>query len=525
MRTQQIFLTLVLVSFLIVFSCRPEVPLPPICPPTSVDECSRLKKIRKYELIVELQPGVTSSVLIKEERDSFINQLANDFLEISPEEIDTLYALRECNCDLMLLAIEIPESIWIDIDNGPAGSMSPPEDQNTGEGFIASVGMNYDINIRPAYLPEDSLAINITDKGCNTRTDSLTSTSYSNCGGTLPLYDGPEVRDDLTIIGLIDTGTDPRHNYGREVRENTIVSNKLFYLSQEVEFVEDDIVNGSPGAQFELDGIDQNGNCVNDDLWGFDYYHGDNNPLDLKGHGTHIAGTILSAGESKGGESGIRIMTLQIGGYQNNNLHEAYFECDLFAILCAVNYAVENGAKVINMSLGYYSPYYHVPFRRQLARAIEKDVLVVTSLGNDGSNVDSCSHWPSNFSRIFPKNVIAVAALGNFTSNDVNFQLAPFSNYGQHADLAAPGWMIKSAMAGSFDEYIELSGTSMAAAVVSRRAAMIRDSVILAGGTITAAQIKTQILQEAEVDQSLCVSGGRVLTHRSDSTLLEAIGY
>lgn len=529
MKTQLRFPILVGMAILILFSggCNPN------CPPTPISQCSPLKKIRKtnradtvvVELIVELESGVKTSV-IKDSLDSFKFELATEFLGLIPEQIEeiyTLYSLRECNCDLMLLAIEVPGNIWIDIDNGPAGSMSPPEDQNTGEGFIASVGMNYDINLGPATIPKGGLPINTTEKGCIIRPNPTTSTLSSNCQGELPNNQGQ--LDNLTIVGLVDTGTDPRHDYGLENKENSIVSNRLFFLTQEVESVEEDIVTSFPGEQFVLDGIDQNDNCINDDLWGFDYYHGDNNPLDFKGHGTHIAGTILSVGQPSDVQSGIRIMTLQIGGYRDNHLDEDYFECDLFAILCAVNYAVENGANIINMSLGYYSEYYHIPFFRQLKKAAAADVLVVTSLGNDTVNVDFCAHWPSNFVDSFPNNLIAVAALDTFTRDAINFQLAPFSNYGQHADLAAPGWMINSAKAGTFDDYIMLSGTSMSAAVVSRRAAKIRDSVLLSGGTITAAQIKAQILREAEVDPSLCVSGGRVLTHRRDPSLLEAIGY
>ncbi len=535
MKTQLITLVLVLISFLMIFSCDPpEPPTLPICPSTPVTECSPKKKIRKthkadtvaFELIVELQPGYTQGEVLKDcNYEVFKFQLATDFLGIDPDSIYSISPLRECNCSLMLLDIEVLDSIWIDINNGPAGSMSPPEDQNEGIGLIASAGLNYDINVGPFEGPE--IAINTKGKSCAIEVRSpVALDTFSNCGGELSPLGDSTPKGGLTVVGLIDTGTDPRHDYGRADRGNYYLPKDLFYLPRETEPLPKEIFSRAPGKAFEFDNSgQQNAACVANALWGYDYYHEDNNPLDRKGHGTHIAGTILSVGKFQAKQSGIRMMTMQIGGYRDNNLDNDFFECDLFAIICAVNYAVENGADIINMSLGYYSAYYHVPFYRQLKKAAAAEILVVTSLGNDTTNVDSCPHWPSNFSRIFPDNVIAVAALDTFTRDDVNFQLAQFSNYGQHADIAAPGWMIRSAMAGTHNDYILLSGTSMAAAVVSRRAAMIRDSVVLAGETITGAQIKTQILQEAEYHPNVCVKDGKVLTPRSDASLLEDIGY
>lgn len=541
MKTQLSTFVLGLISFLLVFSCDPPIPPEPpihsICPPTSAADCSPRKKIRKtdqgdevtFELIIELQPAITSFEVLKDSFDSFQAELADSFLLVHPDSILLIKGpSRWCNCNLMLLDVTVSRSTWVDINNGPAGAMSPPGEQNEGE-YIVSAGLNYDIDIGPTNPPYDTMAVNPEDTVCIVYgRDSLKLalallTTSPNCTGVL-LGDESGDQSDLTVVAGIDTGSDPRYRYSPRTSDGEgIVSTESFYLSKEVNNIGDEILVSNRGAGFALNDSDDDPNCNIDDLWGVDFFHEDNYPLDRKGHGTHIAGTILSARERS--NSGIKFMTLQIGGYEVEKESHENFRCDLFSIICAVNYAVENDADIINMSLGYYSEYYHVPFYRQLQKAQDAGVLVVTSLGNDTTNVDDCAHWPSNFSRIFPENVIAVAALGPFERDDEQFELAHFSNYGQHADLAAPGWMIESAMTGTIDGTVRLSGTSMAAAIVSRRAAMIRDSVLLSGETITAAQIKAQILQEAEVHSNICVQDGKVLTHRSDTSLLRAIGY
>lgn len=499
-----------------------------ICPPSTAKECYPLKQVIEDELIIELQPGYTQDMVLDScNYDFFIFQLATDFLELLPEQIDSVTVLRECNCNLMLLQIHVDESI--DINNGHSGSMSPPEDQDDGSGgLIASVGMNFNINIGPVNAPFDTMAINGADSICikyDTDKDRLGETlaSDTTCKGVqLSNITDPNKIERLTIVAGIDTGADPNHSYGRK-NVSSVSSSQLLYVSGEANSIFQTMESALPGGEIFIDGLDDNENCITDDLWGVDYFHNDNNPLDRKGHGTHVTGTILSGRIID--NSGIVMMTLQIGGYRGDTIDQEHFSCDLFSIICAIDYAVTNGADVLNMSLGYYSEYYNAPFYRQIRKASEAGMLMVTSAGNDAKNIDGCHHWPSNFSEYFPDHVIAVAALDTFTSTTTAFQLAPFSNYGQHADIAAPGWRIKSAKAGSLDDYVYLSGTSMAAAVVSRRAAMIRDSVLAAGSTITAAQIKTQILSEAEVKLNLCVNGGRALTHRSDTSLLRNIGY
>ncbi|MEO1436535.1 MAG: S8 family peptidase, partial [Bacteroidota bacterium] len=137
-----------------------------------------------------------------------------------------------------------------------------------------------------------------------------------------------------------------------------------------------------------------------------------------------------------------------------------------------IYFAVQNEAKVINNSWGYYASTISPVLDVALQEAIVNDVVMVCSAGNglEGTMVDTdiMPHWPS--SAEYP-NIISVAALDNFT--DVGAQLASYSNFGfTSVDIAAEGTDIESTV--PFNNLATFSGTSMAAAQVTRTAAIIR---------------------------------------------------
>lgn len=106
----------------------------------------------------------------------------------------------------------------------------------------------------------------------------------------------------------------------------------------------------------------------------------------------------------------------------------------LFDALCAIQFAIDNGADIVNMSWGYYYPTVHPLFVEYMTKLKNKGITVVASAGNDSTNTDVTLHYPSCFSAKLA-NVISVAAL-----DPKEIQLASYSNFGvKTVSIAARG--------------------------------------------------------------------------------------
>jgi len=169
---------------------------------------------------------------------------------------------------------------------------------------------------------------------------------------------------------------------------------------------------------------------------GYNYVNNNNDPMDLTGHGTHVAGIIGAAGNNAKGTTGVcwkaSIMAVRVGDTSGSTTAN---------IIQGIDFAVTHGAKVINMSLG--SSVFDQAFSDAITTAQSADVVLVVSAGNEEANNDNVTTptYPCNFPQ---PNLICVAAL------DQNFQLAGFSNYGSTSvDIGAPGTNILSAWAGT----------------------------------------------------------------------------
>lgn len=212
--------------------------------------------------------------------------------------------------------------------------------------------------------------------------------------------------------------------------------------------------NFDPRAEIIKDNPDDfsNGNYGNNDVTGPDALHG-----------THVAG-IIAANRNNGiGINGVspyaKIMAIRAVPNGDEYDKDIYF---------AVKYAVDNGAKIINMSFGKrYSP--HKSKLDEIFRyAANRGVILVHAAGNYAHNNDQRDNFPNRFMESpradsEHKNWIEVAASARHNTTSL---VANFSNYGKDSvDIFAPGFEIKSTTPNN--TYTILSGTSMAAPVVS----------------------------------------------------------
>ncbi|MCC3406096.1 MAG: S8 family serine peptidase [Microcoleus sp. PH2017_10_PVI_O_A] len=214
-------------------------------------------------------------------------------------------------------------------------------------------------------------------------------------------------------------------------------------------------------------GIDDDRNGYIDDIRGWDFVYQDNNPMDFDGHGTHVAGAI-AAERNDFGITGVaynakimpvRVLDANVEGYPDE-------------IAAGIRYAADNGANVINLSLGGWYP---SPLEDEaIGYATDKGVVVVIAAGNEGFTEPD---YPAiNADRLG----IAVGAI------DVNDRMDEYSNRAGSKVLdyvVAPGIDIYSTTPD--DSYEIKSGTSMATPHVAGVAAL----VLNANPTLTPAQV------------------------------------
>ncbi|MDB9487329.1 S8 family peptidase [Dolichospermum circinale CS-537/01] len=249
------------------------------------------------------------------------------------------------------------------------------------------------------------------------------------------------------IVAVIDTGVDYNHE---DLKNNIWINTK----------------------EIAGNGIDDDGNGYIDDVRGWNFDNNNNNVLDNNGHGTHVSGTI--AAENNGiGVTGIaynsQIMSVKVldangsGSYSN--------------ITKGIYYAVDNGAKVINLSLGGDSP--NDTLKSAIEYASSKGVIVVMAAGNNSESIPS---YPARYAY---NSGIAVGAV------DQNNNLADFSNRSGSQEIAyitAPGVDIYSTVPNN--QYANYSGTSMAAPHIAGVVALM----LSANPNLTESQVRQIII-------------------------------
>lgn len=271
---------------------------------------------------------------------------------------------------------------------------------------------------------------------------------------------------------------------------------------------------------------------------GFNFVEGNADPSDRNGHGTHVAGIIAAALDNAEGVAGlapdVRILPIRVMDAEGQGSDRA--------IAAGITYAVEQGAQVINLSIGatllLATPDVSSLISRAIRQAIDAGVVVVVAAGNDfvplpnaivGENAD----------------VIVVAA------SDRGDVKAAFSNSGPWIDVLAPGERILSTMP-TYEVYLTstalppeerfrngydtMSGTSQAAPFVAALAALILSQEPNLSPAAVAERIRSgatdiypnhpsyyqrlRLLGAGRIDACATLGGGPTLTATPLSTLL-----
>ncbi len=228
------------------------------------------------------------------------------------------------------------------------------------------------------------------------------------------------------------------------------------------------------------------------------------------GHGTHVAGIIAASRGNNIGIDGVcancEIMTIRAvpdGDERDKDVANA------------IIYAVDNGAKVVNMSFGKGYSWDKKAVDKAVMYADKNDVLLVHAAGNSAQDNDSTDNFPNPiyekgsrpfFAKIFggKKSAKNWLEIGASTYNDNDKMVASFSNYGQtRVDVFAPGFQINSTIPGN--DYNKFSGTSMAAPVVAGIAGVIRSYY----PEFSAEEVKSIIMDSSiKIDSDVRLPGG-----------------
>lgn len=222
-------------------------------------------------------------------------------------------------------------------------------------------------------------------------------------------------------------------------------------------------------------------------------------------HGTHVAGIVGAARNNGVGMNGIakNVQIMSVRAVPDGDERDK-------DVANSIRYAVDNGAKVINMSFGKGYSWNKEVVDDAVKYAAKKDVLLIHAAGNGSQDNDKHDNFPNEnyeksglFCSKNAKNWIEVGAL-NYTQDES--MVAPFSNYGkENVDVFAPGMAIYSTVPN--DGYQFLQGTSMAAPVVAGVAAALRSYY----PALTAKQVKEIILKSSmQMDKQVRKPGSNI---------------
>lgn len=275
----------------------------------------------------------------------------------------------------------------------------------------------------------------------------VTQQWYLDSYGVKQLWNKPVVNPTRPVIAIIDTGVDLTHP---DLAPN--------------------LWTNTAEAEGEVN-YDNDGNGFKGDVHGWDFINNTGNVKDFNMHGTHVAGIAAAANNGIGiVGANPRALIMPVSVMQSDGTG------DVATIVKGIDYAVANGATVLNLSLGTYAN--SRALRQSLERAYQTAVIVAAA-GNDGLQILPVCNPMLPYGPMFPAAYSFVLGVQATTNTGA---LAAFSNYdcdgpnysststlqdpdGFNYELKAPGTNMLSTIPGG--KYKVLQGTSMAAPLVA----------------------------------------------------------
>ncbi|MGZ8564992.1 MAG: S8 family peptidase, partial [Kaistella sp.] len=318
-----------------------------------------------------------------------------------------------------------------------------------------------------------------------------------------------------SLWGMYGSATSPANQYGTNAAAQWTAGSTgsssvyIGIIDEGYMYSHDDLVAnaGTNPGEVAGNGVDDDGNGLVDDVYGFDFANNDASVFDgaSDDHGTHVAGTIGASGGNGKGVAGVvwnvKMLSAKFLGSRGGTTANAIKAVDYFTDL-----KLRQGLNIVATNNSWGGGGFSQALYDAIARANSAGILFIAAAGNASSNNDATASYPANYN---VANVISVASITNTGG------LSSFSNYGAtQVDLGAPGSGIWSTVPVSSKgkvvaSYASYNGTSMATPHVSGAAALYASK----HPGSTAAQIKSAILSSVTPTSSLSgktVTGGRL---------------